>query len=92
MNNHEVTFGYDQSRLVLQCWRGALDQVEETFAARCDMSAVLDVIRGPEAFRGSVVAFVEERFKRFQDKSLVTRLGCLIPGILFRMLLLAKNL
>ena len=55
------------------------------------MSAVLDVIRGPETLRASVVAFIEERFKRFQDKSLVTRLGSLIHDFLVSSDLKALN-
>ena len=45
MNNHEFTLGYDHARRIFEGCRSALDKVEETFAARLDVGAVLDVVR-----------------------------------------------
>src|ERR1700684_4166780 len=60
VHDHEVSFGQDRSRFVLQCWRDALDETEKTVAPRRDVSTVLNVVRRPEAFRGCIVALIEE--------------------------------
>src|SRR5712664_2386419 len=44
VHDHEVSLSHDRSRFVLQRWWKALDEIEQTLAARCDMSAVLDVV------------------------------------------------
>src|SRR5580704_18583625 len=75
VHDHEVPFGHDRSRFVLQCWRKALDEIEQTFTTGCDMGAVLDVFRRPESFRGCIGALVEEGVERFQDEGLVL-FGC----------------
>src|ERR1700722_681462 len=71
VHDHEVSFGHDRSRFVLQCWRDVLDEIEQTVATRSDMSAVLNVVRRPESFCGRIVTPVEERVERFQDEGLV---------------------
>src|SRR5580692_2093002 len=71
VHDYEVSFGHDRSRFVLQCWRDALDEIEQTFTTGCDMGAVLDVFRRPESFRGCIGALVEECVERFQDEGLV---------------------
>src|SRR3984957_172986 len=71
VHDHEFPFGYDRSRFVLQCWRKALDEIEQTFTTRCDVSAVLNVVPRPESFCGRIVAIVEEFVERFQDEELV---------------------
>src|SRR5438876_1784858 len=48
VHDHEVSLSHDRSRFVLQRWWDALDQIEETVAAGCDMSAVLNIVRRPE--------------------------------------------
>src|SRR6266403_3825796 len=75
MHDHEVSLSADGSRFVLQRWRDALDEIEQTVATRCDMSAVLNVACRPESFCGRIVALVEERVERFQDEGLVL-FGC----------------
>jgi hypothetical protein len=57
--------------------RKALDQIEQALTARLDMSAVLDVIRGPEALRRRVVALIEHRVERLQNQGFVFRFDCL---------------
>src|SRR5689334_7386816 len=45
MYDHDVPLRHDRSRLILErCWE-ALDEIEQAFTARRDMSAVLDVTR-----------------------------------------------
>jgi len=44
VHDHEVSLGHDCSWFVLQRWRDALDEVEQTIATGRDVSAVLDVI------------------------------------------------
>src|SRR5580692_5106930 len=75
VHDHEVPFGHDRSWLIFECWRKALDEMEEAFTSRRDVSAVLDVVGRPEFLSSSVVALVEQRVKRVEDKRLVLRLG-----------------
>src|SRR6266478_3864709 len=56
----KVTFGHDHARLIFEGRGRTLDEVEETFAARLDVSAVLDVVGRPEAFSGRVVSLVKQ--------------------------------
>jgi hypothetical protein len=48
--------------------RQRADQVEQTVAAARDVRAVLDVAVRPIAFRGSIVALVEERVEGFENE------------------------
>src|SRR5271169_7170535 len=75
MHDHEVSLSQDGPRFVLQRWRDALDEIEQTVATRCDMSAMLNVVWRPESFCGRIVTIVEERVERFQDEGLVL-FGC----------------
>src|SRR5258708_37687831 len=52
VHDHEVSLSHDRSRLVPQGGREALNEIEQTLATRRDMSAVLNVVRRPEALRG----------------------------------------
>ena len=58
MDDNEVSLGEDEPWLILQRRRKAFDEIEEALTTWSNMSAVLDVIRGPEALRASVVAFL----------------------------------
>jgi len=71
VHDHEVSFGHDYSGFVLQCWRDALDETEQTLTTGCDMSAVLDVIGLPILLGSSIVAFVEERVKSLKNEGLI---------------------
>src|SRR6476620_8657853 len=71
MQDHELTFRDDHSRLVPQRGPEAFDQVEEAVAAGCDMRTVLDVARRPETRRGLVVPLVEEGIEPFEHQFLV---------------------
>ena len=51
VHDYEVSFGHDHSRFVSQSRWKALDKIEEALAARRDMSAVLNIVRGPIASR-----------------------------------------
>src|SRR5580692_2692632 len=71
VHNHEVPLSHDRSRLVLQCRRNALDEVEQPFTAGRDMSAVLNVIGRPVALDRYVVPFIEENVKSLKNDCLV---------------------
>src|SRR5712691_10512367 len=55
VHDDEVSLSHDRSRFVLQRRRQALDEIEQTLTTRCDMSAVLNVVRGPVALGRYVV-------------------------------------
>src|SRR6266404_6174947 len=71
VHDHKVFFGHNRSRFVLQRWRDALDEIEQTLTTRCDMSAVLNVVRGPVALGRYVVTFVEESVKSLKNECLM---------------------
>src|SRR5690348_267717 len=45
VHHHELSLSHDRSWLVLERRRKALDEIEEAFTTRRNMSAVLDVMR-----------------------------------------------
>ena len=51
VDNHEIAFGHDHSRLLFEGRRTGLEEVEETFATRLDVGAVLYVVRRPNIAR-----------------------------------------
>src|SRR5205809_7264715 len=71
VNDHEVPFRHDQSRLILQRRRSTPDEIEEAYATRLDVRAMLDVVWGPVALRCCVVTLVEQRVERVEYESLV---------------------
>ncbi len=71
VDDHEVSFGNDRSGFVLQRWWDALDEIEQALTTRCDMSAVLNVVRGPVALGRCVVPFVEESVKGLKNECLI---------------------
>jgi hypothetical protein len=71
VHDHEVSLSHDRSWFVLQGWRQALDELEQTLTTGLDMSAVLNVIRRPESLCARIIALVEECVERFQNKSCV---------------------
>src|SRR3984893_918358 len=71
MDDHKIFFGYDRSGFVLQRRRQALDKMEETFTARRDMSAVLDVVGRPIALGRGIVPLVEQRVEGLKDELFV---------------------
>ncbi|MFC4607322.1 hypothetical protein ACFO9E_05765 [Streptomyces maoxianensis] len=56
---------------MLQLRREALDQVEEPLPAGRDVSAVLDVVGGPEPLGSGVVPLVEQSVESFTDDGFV---------------------
>src|ERR1700730_8940578 len=76
-----VALGHDQLVLIAQRRGQRLDQGKQALAARCDVSAVLDVAVGPEPFGGRVVALVKERIERLQDDRFVV-LGLCIAHLI----------
>ena len=49
----------------------AANKIEQAIAARRKMGAVLDVAFGPEALRGGLIAFVEQRVEGFKHEGFV---------------------
>ena len=45
VHDHMVSLSHYRSRLVPQSGWQALDEIEQTLTTRCDMSAVLDIMR-----------------------------------------------
>src|SRR5262249_8899698 len=71
MGDDVVPFGEDHVIFVAECVGKAANEIEQAIAARRNMGAVLDVPLRPEALRGSVVAFVEQRVEGFEHECLV---------------------
>jgi len=71
MDDHELALRHDRPGLVFQRRREALDEVEQSFAPRRDMSTVLDVVWRPKPLGRSVVTFVEQRIESLQHESFV---------------------
>jgi hypothetical protein len=59
VGDDEIALGHDQLVFVAQRCRRRSDQVEQALAAWPDMSAVLNVARGPEPLGGGIVALIE---------------------------------
>src|ERR1700733_9517854 len=59
MGDDEIAVGQDQLVFVAQRCRRRSDQGEQALAAWPDVSAVLNVARGPEPFGGGIVALIE---------------------------------
>jgi hypothetical protein len=59
LNKDEVSLCYDYTRLILKRRRRALDQVEQTVAARLNVRTVLDVVRRPETLRCYIISLIE---------------------------------
>jgi len=77
VNDHEVALGDDHSRFVPQRGRKTLDKLEESFYAGFNVSAMLDVVRGPISFSRYVVTLIEQRVESLKDKRFIFRFGCL---------------
>ena len=65
VHDHDVSLSHDRSRFILQRWWDALDEIEQTLTAGCDMSAVLNIVRRPETLSGCIVTLVEQRVEGF---------------------------
>src|ERR1700730_16047340 len=81
VHHHEVSLGHDRSGFVLQRWWDALDKIEKTLTARCDMSAVLNVVRGPVALGRYVVSLLKRVSKASRTSALF--FSCLVGFIEF---------
>src|SRR5713226_9602379 len=78
VHDDEIPFSHNRSGLIFESRREALDEIEQAFTTRRDMSAVLDVVRLPKLLGSGVVTLVEQRIERFHDKRFVFRLNCTI--------------
>src|SRR5438132_13285568 len=65
VHDHEVSLRHCRSRLVPQRWGKALDQIEQALTTRCDMCAVLNVVRRPESICRRIIALVASWVERF---------------------------
>jgi hypothetical protein len=75
VGDDEIALGHDQLVFVAQRRRGRSDQVEQALAAWPDMSAVLNVVRGPEPLGAGIVALIEQGIEGLEDEDFVP-LGC----------------
>jgi hypothetical protein len=64
VGDDEIALGHDQLVFVAQRCRRRSDQVEQALAAWPDMSAVLNVARGPEPLGGGIVALILNRVSK----------------------------
>ena len=71
VDDDKVSLRYDYSRLILEGGRDALDQAEETVAARLNVRTVLNIVGRPEALRFCIVSLVEQSVEGFQHQCLV---------------------
>ncbi len=81
VRDHKIFFDHNRSRFVLQRWRDALNEIKQSLRTRCDMSAVLNVVRGPVALGRYVATFVEEGIKSLKNECLI--FTCLVGFIEF---------
>src|ERR1700733_7387342 len=79
LHDHDVSLSHDCSRFILQRWGDALDKIEQTLTAGCDMSAVLNLVGRPEALSGCIVTPVEQSVEGFENKSFIFRFDLLTP-------------
>src|SRR6202023_1140280 len=71
VDNDEVSLRYDYTWLILERGRLALDQVEQTVAARLNVRTVLNVVERPEALRCGIISLIKQSVESFQDNRLV---------------------
>src|ERR671919_1549399 len=77
MDDYEITIGHNRSRFILQCWRHALNEVEQALTTRRDVSTMLYVFGRPIALSCYVVTLVEQCVDSFEDKFFVFLFNCL---------------
>src|SRR5262245_24523398 len=75
VHDDEVSFRHNRCGLIFESRRKILDEIEQALAARLDVRAVLNVVRGPETLSGYIIALVEECVERFHDEGFVL-FGC----------------
>src|ERR1700749_5143236 len=66
-----IAIGPDQRIFVLQLLWRSFYELEQTIAARSDVSAVLKIGGGPETLGRGVIPLVEERVERLQHERFV---------------------
>ena len=71
VHDDEVSISDDRSWLIPERRGKAFHEIEQTLTTRRDMSAVLNVVRGPIAPGRYVVTFVEQRVERLQNKPFI---------------------
>ena len=71
VHDHKIFFDHNRSRFILQRRRDAFYQIEQTVAARFDMSAVLDIVVRPITVSRRLVPFVKQGVESLKDKRLI---------------------
>src|SRR6202042_2623651 len=71
MQHEKIAFRHDDPVLVAHLRRSVSYQLEEAFAARRDVRAVLDVLRRPEPTGRREVPLVEQSVERLQHERFV---------------------
>ena len=66
-----VPFGEEHVTFVTECFGQSANKVEQPVAARRNVGAMLNIALRPEALRGNIVAFVEQRVEGFEHEPLV---------------------
>ena len=66
-----IAIGHDQRIFVAQLLRRSSYELEQTIAARRNVSAVLNIGGRPETLGGGVIPLVEERVERLQHERFV---------------------
>src|SRR5271168_1994374 len=76
MYDDEISVGHDDAWLILESRRETFGEVEQPFAPRLDVSAVLNVAGRPITLGFCVIPPVEQRVERLEDQSFVSRCFC----------------
>jgi hypothetical protein len=71
VHHYKISISDDHPCLISERRRQALNEINQTLRTRCDMSTVLNLVRGPIALSRYVVPFVEESIERLYDECLV---------------------
>src|ERR1700724_1745206 len=70
VNDHKIAVRNNDSWLIPQRGWNASDEIEQTFAARVDMSTMLDIVRRPIAFGSSIVSSLNNVSKASRTSAL----------------------
>ena len=71
VDDDKASLRYDYSRLIPEGGRDALDQVEQTVAARLNVRTVLNVVGRPEALRCCIISLIEQSVESLQYNRLI---------------------
>ncbi len=72
VDHDPFVLGENQPMFIAKRGWGCPDEIEETFPAGLNVSAVLDVLRRPELLGCRVIALIEQCIERLQDQFFVS--------------------